>query len=236
MTSGQLLHHEQELIGIEEMSNCCNVSVNNEPTNKFFSRWSKRYAKRFRKGGLEKTQKYILEGVRKEPVMAKKILDIGCGVGSLHLTLLKEGAATATGVEVSEGMISQAKKFAEDFALQDRTSYVLGDFVRVAPSLQEADVTILDKVVCCYEDYDALISASTAKTSSIYALSHPRQTILMEFVFKLQISVDKLIRATFHPFWHDWTAIHRLILTKNFELIYSNSTIAWQVLVYRRIR
>lgn len=217
------------------MSSCCGVSVDNEPTNKFFSRWSKRYAKRFRKGGLEKTQRYILEGIRKEPVTARRILDIGCGVGSLHLTLLKEGAATATGVEISEGMISQAKKFAEDFQLQDRTNYVVGDFVREAPSVQEADLTILDKVVCCYEDYDALITASTSKTRAIYALSHPRQNILVESVFKLQIFFAKLFRSAFHPFWHDWTAIHRLILTKNFELIYSNSTIAWQVLVYRRI-
>lgn len=218
------------------MSSCCSVPVDNEPTNKFFSRWAKRYAKRFRKGGLEKTQRYILEGIRKEPVTARRILDIGCGVGSLHLTLLKEGAATATGVEISEGMISQAKKFAEDFRLQDRTNYVVGDFVREAPAVQEADLTMLDKVVCCYEDYDALISTSTAKTRSIYALSHPRQNILVEFVFKLQIFFAKLFRSAFHPFWHDWSAIHRLILTKNFELIYSNSTIAWQVLVYRRIR
>src|SRR5450759_771323 len=133
------------------MSSCCSVSIDNEPINKFFSRWSMRYAKRFRKGGLEKTQRYILEGIRKEPVAAKRILDIGCGVGSLHLTLLKEGAAVATGVEISEGMISQARKLAEDFQLQDRTNYVLGDFVREAPSIREADVTMLDKVLCCYE-------------------------------------------------------------------------------------
>ncbi len=217
------------------MSSCCNVPGTTEPTNKFFSRWSKRYAKRFRKGGLEKTQRYILEGIRKEPITAKRILDIGCGVGSLHLTLLKEGAATATGVDISEGMISQAKKLAADFQLQDRINYVLGDFVREAPSVQDADLTILDKVVCCYEDYDALITASTAKTRAIYALSHPRKNILVESVFKLQIFLNKLFHAAFHPFWHDWTAIHKLILTKHFELIYSNSTIAWQVLVYRRI-
>ena len=217
------------------MSGCCGTSDGSESINKFFSRSSKRYAKRFRKGGLEKTQRYILEGVGRESVAAKRILDIGCGVGSLHLTLLMEGAASATGVDISEGMISQAKKFAEEFQFQDRASYVLGDFVRKAPSLQAADVTILDKVVCCYEDYELLISASTAKTSSIYALSHPRQTMVMESIFKLQIFVDRLIRAAFHPFWHDWTAIHKLILSKNFELIYSNSTIAWQVLVYRRV-
>ena len=218
------------------MSSCCNVPVTTEPTNKFFSRWSKKYAKRFRKGGLEKTQRQILEGVRKDPVAAKRILDIGCGVGSLHLTLLKEGAATATGVDISEGMIGQARKFAADFQMENRTNYILGDFVREASTVEQADVTMLDKVVCCYEDFESLISASTAKTNSIYALSHPRQTILMESIFKLQIFVDKLIRAAFHPFWHDWAAIHRLILSKNFEMIYSNSTIAWQVLVYRRIR
>ena len=218
------------------MSGCCGTSNRSELVDKFFSRQSKQYAKRFRKGGLEKTQRYIMEGVLKETITGKQVLDIGCGVGSLHLTLLNEGAAHATGVDISEGMIAQARKFAENSRLQGKTRYVVGDFVREASSFEEADVTILDKVVCCYEDYDALVNSSTAKTKEIYALSHPRESIIMEAIFKLQIFVNKLFRATFYPFWHDWTAIHRLILAKNFELIYSNSTIAWQMLVYRRIR
>lgn len=217
------------------MSICCNASNACEPTGIFFSRWSKRYAKRFRKSGLEKTQRYLLEGIRKEPVASKEILDIGCGVGSLHVTLLQEGAAAATGIDISEGMLQQAKKLAEENHLEGRTKYFLGDFVRESGMLKEADITMLDKVVCCYEDYNALIKSSTAKTKTIYALSHPKENIVMEAMFKLQIFVLKLFRKAFHPFWHDWNDVQRIILGQGFQLIYSNSTVAWQVLVYKRV-
>ncbi len=217
------------------MSICCNGPNACEPTGKFFSRWSKRYARRFRKRGLEKTQRYLLEGVRKEPVVSKDILDIGCGVGSLHVTLLREGAAAATGIDISEGMLQQAKKLAEENHLEGRINYILGDFVRESETLREADITMLDKVVCCYEDYNALIKSSTAKTRTIYALSHPKKNIIMESIFKLQIFSLKLFRNAFRPFWHDWNDVHRIILDQGFQLIYSNSTIAWQVLVYKRV-
>ncbi len=216
------------------MTACCNSLGACEPMNRFFSRWSKRYAKSFRKCGLERTQRYLLEGVRKEPFALKEILDIGCGVGALHMTLLLEGAAAATGIDISEGMLQQAKKLAEENHLEGKTDYVLGDFVGVSGMMKEADITFLDKVVCCYEDYGALIERSTAKTKTIYALSHPKKSLLMESIFKLQIFILKLSRGSFHPFWHDWDEVHRIILGQGFQLMYSNSTIAWQVLVYKR--
>ena len=175
-----------------------------------------------------------MEGVRKEPVASKEILDIGCGVGALHITLLREGADAATGIDISEGMLQQAKKLAEENHLEDKTRYILGDFVKESEMIKEADITFLDKVVCCYEDYSTLIERSTAKTKTIYALSHPKKSLLMESLFKLQIFILKLFRGSFYPFWHDWNEIHRIILGQGFQLIYSNSTIAWQVLVYKR--
>ncbi|MBI3005045.1 MAG: methyltransferase domain-containing protein, partial [Ignavibacteriales bacterium] len=100
------------------MTSCCQTHPAQEGTNKFFSRWSKKYAKRFKKGKLEKVQQHLLEGVRTEPVASKEILDIGCGVGSLHMTLLAEGASKAIGVDISEGMLDQARKFSEQRNLQ----------------------------------------------------------------------------------------------------------------------
>ena len=217
------------------MSSCCKTNPSQEGTNKFFSRWSKKYARRFRKGKMEKVQQYLLEGVRKEPVRSMEILDIGCGVGSLHLTLLKEGAAKATGVDIAEGMLEQARKFSEQHGMKERTSYVLGDFVEKTAEVQTADITLLDKVVCCYEDVDALVKESTGKTKRIYALSHPRQSLLMETVFKTQIFFSKLFRTKFTPFWHDWQRVRELIVAQGFKPVYENATIMWQVAVYRRV-
>jgi len=217
------------------MSTCCQTNPHQEGTNEFFTRFSKKYAKRFRKGKLEKVQRFLLEGVRKEPVTSKEILDIGCGVGSLHLTLLKEGAARAVGVDMAEGMLDKAKQFASQLGMAEKTEYVLGDFVERKNQLGNADITILDKVVCCYEDVKTLMETSTQKTKSIYAFSHPRRSLLMKAIFKTQIFVCSLLRTSFRPHWHDWLWVRSLVTAQGFELVYENATIAWQVAVYKRI-
>lgn len=217
------------------MACCCTTNPMQEGANSFFSRYAGVYARRFRKHGLERVQKLLLEGVRREQVAGTEVLDIGCGVGALHLTLLKEGAVRATGVDMSEGMIATARKFSSDLGVADRAHYVIGDFVEIAESFRESDVTLLDKSVCCYEDVDALVRTSTAKTKRLYALSHPKQNILMEFAFKGHIAFAKFFKWKFHPFWHDWTKMREDIQRLGFELIYSNATPMWQVLVFRRL-
>lgn len=213
---------------------CC-TSDSFRGTNACFSRWSKRYAKRFRKNGLEKVQRLLLEGIRKEPVREKDILDIGCGVGSLHITLLQEGAARATGIEVAEGMLEQAKELSSGLGLHERVSYKHGDFVELADSLPDADITILDKVVCCYEDLDRLLEKSVSKTKRIYGLTYPKNSFLVGGMIKLQIAILKLFRSKFHPFWHDWDLMHQKIANRGFRLLYEKPTFVWNVAVFQRI-
>lgn len=217
------------------MSSCCTPSVPTSGTDKFFSRWSKSYAKQFRKKGLAKEQKLLLEGIRKVPIGEKNLLDIGCGVGALHLSLLQEGAAHAVGVDLAEGMIEKAKQFAQDKGLGEKTTYIVGDFVHVSDTVPEADITLLDKVVCCYENLDGLLEQSIGRTRSVYALTHPNENIVVKLMFQALIACSKLIRMQFRPFWHDWAAMRTRIAERGFRLIYQNSTLFWRVLVYQRV-
>jgi ubiquinone/menaquinone biosynthesis C-methylase UbiE len=130
------------------MASCCGSGGSCSTTGFFFSRWARLYAKRFQRGGLEPVQKYLLDGIRKGTVRGSTVLDIGCGVGALHLTLLGEGAARSVGIDMSEGMLREANRFAGSSGVADRTQYVLGDFVQLSPAISESDITILDKVVC----------------------------------------------------------------------------------------
>ncbi|HWP82485.1 MAG TPA: class I SAM-dependent methyltransferase [Bacteroidota bacterium] len=216
------------------MSSCCTSSVSCEGTNRFFSKFSKRYAKQFKKKGLEKIQKYLLEGVRTEPVQSKRVLDIGCGVGGLHLTLLQEGAAYAVGVDAAEGMVSKAMAFARELGLAEKAEHILGDFVEQAASIGEADITLMDKVVCCYGDLDTLIRVSASKTKRTLGLTHPSNNVLVRWFFKSHIAVLKLFKAKFHPFWHDWNVMDQTIRSLGFQPLYTNSTFLWQARVYRR--
>ena len=214
---------------------CCTTLQPHEGTNRFFSRWSKKYAKNYKKKGLAKEQRFLLEGIKQEPVHSRTVLDIGCGVGALHHTLLREGAARSVGVDIADGMVRQAEQFARQFNLQDRAEYRVGDFVQLAGTIDQSDVTMLDKVVCCYGNLEELIDASTEKTRHILALTHPKENLLMRVAFKTQIALAKLLRWKFRPFWHDWVVMKASIIARGFEPIYENSTIAWQVVVFRRL-
>ena len=218
------------------MNSCCAPGDPCCGTSCFFSRWSRIYAKRFRRGGLEPVQKYLLAGIRKHDTHGCTVLDIGCGVGSLHLTLLNEGAERAIGVDLSEGMLREAKRFADASGVAGHVQYVVGDFVQLSSSIPESDITILDKVVCCYEDVENLVITATAKTKSTFALSHPKENFLMKSLFRGHTTLARMFRWSFHPFWHNWAEVRSLILARGFELVYENATISWRVLVYKRVK
>ena len=209
---------------------CCAA----EGTNKFFTRWSRTYRKRFRRKGLEKAQRYLVEGITQQPLASKTILEIGCGVGGLHLILLQHGAASSVGIDIAEGMINHAKELACELGLESKARYYVGDFVAMNGEIPESDVTILDKVVCCYENVEALMEKSVSKTRQTYALSFPGANPLIKFFFKTQILIGKLLRFSFRPYWHDWERICAAIQSRGFREIYRNKTFLWSVRVYRK--
>ena len=214
------------------LMSCCSTPNASDGTNRFFTRMSKVYAKQFRKKGLAKEQRMLLDGVKRMPIHGTSILDIGCGVGSLHLTLLNDGAGKAVGVDMAIGMIKKAGEFARELGVHERATYIHGDFVQSSAEIPEADITLLDKVVCCYDDLPRLLEESTTKTRKVYALTHPKENVVLRMMFKGHIALAKLFRWKFRPSWHNWAFMRRYITMRGFSLVYENATLAWQVLVF----
>jgi len=216
------------------MAPCCKSGTDCSGTSAFFSRWSTSYAKRFRKGKLDRIQKHLVDGIKQGALRGGSVLDIGCGVGQIHLTLLKEGAARSLGIDLSDAMLNEARRFADNLGLVGRAEYMAGDFVQLSTSVPESDITVLDKVVCCYENLDDLIAKSTGKTKATFALTHPKENLLTKVLFKGHVAVAKLFRWDFHPFWHDWARMKSSILSQGFALRYEHSSLTWHALVFER--
>jgi magnesium-protoporphyrin O-methyltransferase len=217
------------------MSCCCVPNrATLEATDKFFNTQAGRYKRYFKKKGLRKEQKYLAEGIRRSGMKEAEILEIGCGVGGLHLCLLKDGAAKATGFDISERMIAAARKLSAAMGLQERTQYRHGDFVAMYDEAPTADVTILDKVICCYEEVSELIARSTAKTRRIYAVSYPRQNPFVRLVFKSSKFFLKLFRQPFYPFYHEPEQIQSWIGASGFEKVYERETFIWLIQIFER--
>ena len=213
------------------MSCCCPHS---SAAGSFFSRFAKRYHKRFLKKGLEKPQQQLVEGVRAAGIQGATILEIGSGVGYLYQTLVNEGAESAVGIDLASRMLTEAEKLAEEQGLQDKVVYLHGDFVNLADDVDDADITLLDKVVCCYPDAEALVKQSLARTRRIYALTYPRNRWYNHAAMTLGRLLMWIMRSDFRPYVHDPLRVEAWITDSGLQKSYENTTLVWLTQVYVR--
>jgi magnesium-protoporphyrin O-methyltransferase len=105
---------------------------------------------KWRSGGLHPATQELIDIIRTEGVEGAVLLDIGAGVGAVHMTLLEAGAASAVDVDASREYLAIARAEAERRGLADRVEYRYGDVVELAADLPPADIVTLDSVICCY--------------------------------------------------------------------------------------
>jgi magnesium-protoporphyrin O-methyltransferase len=99
------------------------------------------------------------------------VLELGCGPGSLTLALLERGAARATGIDLSPQSVEVADRRAREAGVADRVEFRVGDAASLA--LETHDWVVLDKVICCYRDLDALLTSSIAAAGRRYVFVVP---------------------------------------------------------------
>ena len=203
-------------------------------TDRFFSKNAETYLRRFRRKGLRKEQRSLLAGISSVALADQTVLEIGCGVGGLHLTLLQRGARSAVGIDISEGMIMRARALAADLGLAARTEYHLGDIVVAGAEIPRSDIVVLDKVVCCYENLEALLRVSLDATGRVYALSFPRPHWPNRWGIAGIRLVGRILRWPFLPQWHDWEAMLGRIGASGFTQRYARRTLFWSVHVFER--
>ncbi len=216
---------------VSSMNCCCPHSVS---ASRVFSIFAGRYRKRFEKKGFEPSQQRLLEGLEAGGIDGQSILEIGSGVGHLHQTLLERGASSATGIDLADRMIEEAQHWAEERKLSERTRYVVGDFMEMQDEFEPADITILDKVVCCYPDADGLVHATLAKTRRVYALTYPRDRWYVRAAMGLAAIVMKIIGSDFRPYVHDPGLIETWIGDEGFTKSCETFHPVWLTQVYIR--
>ena len=203
-------------------------------TDPFFTRQAPRIARRYRRRGPEPVQRKLLAGLTAAGVTGASILEIGCGTGELQRRVLAAGAASALGIDVARGMIDQARATAAHAGMAARTTYLVGDAVERAAELSPAAVVLLDKVLCCYPEIDTLLAMSLERAQRLYAVVVPRPHWLVAAAWRLGIALFKLLRSSFHPYYHDWQRTAATIEASGFRRIFAASTLAWEAWIFRR--
>jgi SAM-dependent methyltransferase len=166
-------------------------------------------------------------------VEGASLMDIGAGVGAVHVTLLEAGAAKAVDVDASSDYLEAAKAEAEQRGLSDRIDYRLGDVVELAPDLPPADIVTADSVICCYPYLAELLAAAVQ--------SGPRLVGLTYIHDKWWLRV--MMRMTNAMWWsrglpdrwsiHRHAEVDRLMAEAGYAVIHDGGTWWWRVVVYR---
>lgn len=212
--------------------NCCATS--NADTGRFFSWLAGLHRLRHSLLGFERSQRQLIDGIKALGVTGAELLEVGCGPGYLHQHLLLSGADRAVGIDLSEGMLTIARRNAAHLDLKARTDYRLGDFTQLAATIPAADIAILDKVVCCYPDWQTMLARSLERARHSIALTYPRDRAMVRVAMRWMSWALGSMGCCFHPYVHDPVGIEAAIEREGFKKLDERRTPFWVTQIYQR--
>lgn len=200
----------------------------------FDARAANRQLRAYRRKGPSGATRRLLRAVQASGEPAGSLLDIGGGVGVLQHELGRAGAQRIVSVDASVAYLQAARAEAERLGYVARWQGIEGDFVEVAARVPPADVVTLDKVICCYPEMPALVRASAAKATRVYAIVVPRDGWWMRLGVRLINGMFRLLRISFRSFVHAHAAIDREAAAQGLALSHQDSGLIWAIRLYRR--
>ena len=202
--------------------------------NEFGEAAARRSLRSFRRSGPPGTTAWLIDGLREGGVEGMTVLDIGAGVGAVHLALLAGGADAATVVDGSPAFVAVAREESERQGVADRVRHQVGDFVALAPAIEPADIVALDRVVCCYPDMEALVTLSVAHARRRYGLVYPRDLWWIRTGSRIMNGFARLARKQVRAHIHATAAVDGIVRAAGFASRHRRTNAFWQVVVYER--
>jgi magnesium-protoporphyrin O-methyltransferase len=211
--------------------NCCQCQGIEEV---FSQQYVTKELKRYRAKGPAKTTRMLVEAIKDAGVEGLTLLDIGGGVGAVQHELLEAGVKDATDVDASTAYIHAAKSEAQRRGLAERVRYQYGNFVDLAEDIAPADIVTLDRVICCYNDMEKLVSLSARRARKLYGVVYPRDTWWVRVGLAIGNFFLRLQRNPYRGFSHPTEAVEALVSSLGLKRNSYRQTLVWQVVVYSR--
>jgi SAM-dependent methyltransferase len=189
---------------------------------------------RWRDGKLNPETTELIDVVRREGVAGAAVLDIGAGVGAVHVSLLEAGAAGAVDVDASREYLAAARSEAERRGLGDRVQYRYGDVVELADELPPATIVTLDSAICCYPYLEPLLAAATRSQPRLVGITYPRDVWWMRAFMRLYNLAHAVRRSPARYFIHRHAQVERWMAGAGYMNAHEGGTRYWRVVLYRR--
>jgi hypothetical protein len=200
----------------------------------FSERSARAEAKRYRHKGLDPTSRRIVDFIKTQGVEGRTVLEVGGGIGAIQIELLKAGASRAISVELTPTYEEAAGELLREAGLADRVERTVMDFAVSASRVDQADIVILNRVICCYPDMPGLAGAAADHARRLLLVSYPRRNWWMRIGLGLGNALLWLTRREFHIFLH---APGKIIATSGahgMEPVLDQKGVIWTVTAMRR--
>ena len=212
------------------MECCCNPAYQ----EMFDDKSAKKELKRYQSKGVKRSTRPLIAILEKLPVKAASLLDIGGGIGIISFELFKRGLAKSTSVDISAAYAQTFRQEAARSGLADKIEAHTGDFLSIGKEVPDADLVTLDKVICCYKDYQGLINASAAKAKKWYIYTLPRDVWWVRWTQVIGEKVMHLLGSKFESFVHPTAEIEEIVVSYGFRKINTKYNLQWMTVAYEK--
>ena len=201
----------------------------------FSDRFARRLARTYRKRGLSDTQLRMVSFMTERGIQDASVLEIGGGVGDLQIELLPRGAGEATNLEISRDYEAEAAALLERSGMADRVRRRLVDIAASPDEVELADVVVLHRVVCCYPDYQRLLSAAAGHARRLLVFSHPPRNRFTRALLYCENLLHRLRGSDFRAFVHPPAAMIAAVEAQGLSVSYRHRGLSWHIVGFERL-
>jgi 2-polyprenyl-3-methyl-5-hydroxy-6-metoxy-1,4-benzoquinol methylase len=208
------------------VAGCCNP----RGCDRFFGpRFARRMAKRYRKRGLDKTARRMVEFLEGRGIEGATVLEVGGGIGEIQIELLERGARRAINLELSPAYDEEAAILLREAGVEARAERRLHDIAADPAGVEPADVVVLHRVVCCYPDYERLLGAAADHARRLLVFSYPPRNSASRLVARLQNRAFGLLGREFRIFAHPPAAMLAVLGDRGLRPTFAHRGLVWRV-------
>ncbi len=163
------------------------------------------------------------------------VLEVGGGVGEIQLELLERGAARTVNLELSEAYEPEAQRLMREAGVEDRVQRRLHDIAVDPAGVEPFDVVVLHRVVCCYPDYERLLTAAADHARRLLVFSHPPRNVISRAFIAMQNAGFRLTGKQFRTFAHPPSAMLAVLEQRGLRRTFAHRGLPWQVAGLERV-
>ncbi len=189
---------------------------------------------KYRKKGVKGATKKLIQALSQFNRKGRSLLDIGGGIGAIQWDHLENGGGRTSDVDASWAYLNAAEKYSRSQGWEEHTTFLQGDFVDQESNPGRHDFVTLDKVVCCYPDFEKLLTKSLEHCEQVIALSFPRGGPIAKLLNLTAIAWMRIKGSSFRPYIHPKKEMEMLITSHGFSKLSETSSFPWIIQAYAR--